>query len=188
MGLFSGVKNLLFGKKTQSDPEIAGLRANLRQGIGIQSQGLTKLDEFGKQDFGGVARAEVAQEGRLARGSAQDRLRQLRGTLARRGLSGTSLGLSGEKAVSTNLASTLSAQNASTSGRIRNFKLQQLRELLSQSGGVINKSPVKLRRGGGRRGGLAPLIGAGIGALAGGGSGAKVGLGVGQAANQAAAF
>lgn len=155
--------DLFAGKKIKKDREVDMLKSNLRQGIGAQSDAFKRLRKETGEDAGGIVRQRAAREREQVRGSAADRLRELRGSIARRGLQNTSLGLSGERAISQNSADQMNRINASVPERIRNLRTQQTDRLFQAGTQGISSNPSKLnartRRVGGLfgEGGLAEL-------------------------------
>lgn len=186
-------KDGLFGKKettggfasqTAQQLELDRLALSQAKESGeIRTMGLARLRGETKEDAGQIARAQVARAQTGERASADDARRRLQSLVARRGLQGSSIGLGQEVGLQRSSAQRIAALQASTPERERAERQAQTGRLLAAGGspqrfrGPQFLGPKKTQR----TGGLAPLIGAGVGAYFGGAAGAQVGAGVGQA-------
>jgi hypothetical protein len=188
-GVLGGAGDVLFGKKVTEGGETAS-QAALNQLALKQSKEAGKLRTLGfkrlraevGQDPSGIVAAQVGREASATRAGLADAQRRLQGLVARRGLGQSSIGLSQEVGLQRRGAQQLAELQASIPERQRGFRQLQTQRLLSAAGGRQGFTPFQPKRTG-RKGGLAPLIGAGIGfAATGSPAGAQLGLGIGQAA------
>ncbi len=173
-----GFKDLLFGKEggaQAADPIAADILALKRKGI----QALTKEFETPVEQ---QARAQAAREGRGIQQAGLDRRRQIQQQIAQRGLGASSIGLGQQAAIDRDIAQQQTQLTASLPERIAQLRQGRASRALAATSGA----PIRFQaRPAVRRGGLAPLIGAGVGGALGGPSGAQIGLGVGQASQGA---
>lgn len=200
-----GLSNILFGKQQaplgfneipMSDIEKAA-KQNAAQ---VQDIALTQLKEQLKEDPTKIAKEILAQRSKgfqasrnqIAKDLASER-RALQGQIARQGLSGSSIGLSARTGAERRAGEALrqlafqeTAQPGLSQIR-RDVITQRLAPTLGLSAQSLSALPqltlVPQQRAQ-RTGGIAPLLGAGLGGLLSGGSpaGVTAGLGVGQAA------
>lgn len=180
-----GGEDLLFGKYRGADPEAADIKRMKLRGLKAQSKVLGELEK-GDKTAGKRAGAQLRRETRALRGAAGDAQRRIQELVARRGIQGSSIGLAQEVGQQRKLAEQLGGLQASLPERIEALKQRNLQQRLAAGGqlaGSAGAVPIRFR--GGREGGIAPLLGAGIGAYAGGAGGAQAGMGIGQAAQGA---
>jgi hypothetical protein len=187
-GIGGGLKDTLFGKQqtiggeTESQAALNRLALQQAKESGkIRTLGFKRLKEESEAGAKNLAVIQAGREARATRSGMADAQRKLQGLVARRGLSGSSIGLGQEVGIQRRGAERLAQIQASIPERAREMRQQQTDRLLSAAGGrqVFQQAAPKQT---GRRGGLAPLLGAGIGAAFGGPAGAQLGLGIGQAA------
>lgn len=185
-GAFDKGKELLLGKKDEgiADKTI-GLDASLakvtEQGRGLQGQALTQYGDMLKSSVGG----QMAAMERQARAGVEDQTRQAQKMVAQRGLGGSSLGLN----TILNQSKGLSDQLGAIRGSEQQLKQQNLQNATGGINSILGAQGaqtafVQGTPGGGRKGGLAPLLGMAAGAAIGGPAGAQIGQGVGQAMTQ----
>lgn len=183
LGALSGGPLSLLGKKDPGEaaslidtasPEAA---AATREGL------LQYKDMLGKS--GDIAKTQISQMEQQARQNVADQALRAQQLVAQRGLGRTASGIGSILGVNRGLGEQLGNIRASEN----QLKLQNLGGISSgiaslmgaqQSGKIYNQGRASM----GRQGGLAPLLGAGVGAFFGGPGGAQAGLGVGQAATQ----
>jgi len=180
------VGSLLFGKK-QGDIGPDAISGQIRE---THEKALLRQKEL-LDDVKGIkggAAVEAVKKGAarqtsLARGSAADQRRQLQESIARRGLGRSSLALSAGRDIQKDLGQRIGQIERG----IPMAELQAKLGVMRGRGSIINpiaqatKFPVQMRAiKRGRKGGLAPVIGAGVGAMFGGAQGAGAGMQIGQ--------
>lgn len=182
-------KDLLLGKR---DPGTAGQHLDLDPSLKrvtdeARAQQSRIIKGFGDLLGSGdqMARNQINLQERFARRGVEDAQRQAQRFVAQRGLGNSSIGLSALMAPQRGLGERLEEIRAS-------LPMLQLSNLSSISGGInailgaqgAQRAYIPGQASMGRQGGLAPLLGAGIGGMLGGPAGATAGLGIGQAATQ----
>lgn len=185
--LMKGGKDLLFGKKDPGSPDRMleldpSLKKVVDQGRELQSKALSRFGSLLDKDMTGVQTSLAEKQIRQNMQDQQKRAQQL---VSRSGLGSSSLGLRAMMEPTRGVQDKLTELRASQ-------PLMQLQNLQNISGGVnsilgtpgAQRALIQGRESMGRQGGLAPLIGAGLGGLLGGPAGAQVGMGLGQASTQ----
>jgi len=179
---------LLMGEKSAATPnEVIDMASP--QGRAFQEQALGQYGKFLGEDVSGLARAQSANLENMARSGAADQEMRARQMVAQRGLGGTSLGLNailGQSAQLGNQIGAIRAQSPELERQMRqqnlNFATGGINQILGEQG---QSRVLKMGQAAGpRTGGLAPLIGAGLGGLLGGPAGAGIGMSAGQYATQ----
>lgn len=180
-GLGGGsLMDLLRGRRIAPDPEAREIKQLKLKGLRSISEQLEAAK--GAPTGEAIAGAQIARETKALRTAAEDTRRRLRESIARRGLGGTTAGLAQEVGIGRRLAEQTGAIKASLPERIRQERLarsQRIAGLGAALSGQVGQVPIRFREE--RKGGLAPLVGAGLGGLLGGVGGAQVGAGLGTA-------
>ena len=177
-------RDLLFGERqaggfARLDPDVAATQRAARD---IQRRGLAKLKEVGKEDPTAVAKRQTEQAVKAQRQALSDTRRRLQENIARRGLGTSSLGLAQQTGLQRQAAQAITGERAALADRIRQARMGQAQALIGGGGQVLGQpGMVRQFQRGGRAGGLAPVVGAGLGAMLGGPGGAQAGMGMGQA-------
>ena len=173
--------NALLGEKSDATPNEVIDLASVK-GREFQEQA---LGQYGKLLGEDTVANQIAAQQDAARQAAQDRTMQAQQAVAPRGLGGTSLGLNAILGQSGQLANQLGAIQASAPELRKqnlNFATGGINQILGEQG---QSRILKMGQAAGpRTGGLAPLIGAGVGGLLGGPAGAGIGMSAGQYATQ----
>lgn len=189
MGLFSKIGGVLFGKKQiqEADPIAKDLYENQATAVGIQRNSLGNLLKESQVDPTDQARFEQGREEAGLIGQRDDARRLMEQQVAAQGLRGTSAGLGQILGVDRSVANAINTSRASLPSRISNMRMDRANSLLGSATNFnqAQNLPNALRRTHGRVGGLAPVIGAGIGGLLGASSGkglegAQFGQGIGS--------
>lgn len=172
---------LLMGEKSAATPnEVIDMASP--QGRAFQEQA---LGQYGKILGEDTVANQIASQQDAARQAFQDRTMQAQQAVAQRGLGGTSLGLNAILGQSGQLANQLGAIQASAPELRKqnlNFATGGINQILGEQG---QSRVLKMGQAAGpRTGGLAPLIGAGLGGIFGGPAGAQIGSSAGQYATQ----
>lgn len=191
MSFLSGAKDLLFGKKEagyapgryELDPNVKAARDI---NLGYQKTGMERLAAATSGDVNKEVEAQAAREARGVQATTQDAAKRLQQLINQRGIGRTSVGLTQQVAQEQTAQDRIAEIKASIPERIRALKLQNANLLLQasnqslQSPGVQGEAYAGYE--GGRKGGLAPLIGMAAGGIASGGNPAamQVGMGAGQ--------
>lgn len=169
---------LLKGKDIGPDPEAALIKAFKIKGLRSISE---QLDEAKKAPTGeAVARLGVGRELKELVGARADTERNLRGTIARRGLGSTGAQLAQGVGISRRFAETGANIRASLPERIQEQRLarsQRIAGLGGQLSGQVGQIPLRFQKT--RKPGLGGLIGTLGGAALGGFFGGPAGAGVG---------
>jgi hypothetical protein len=187
LGMVGNTSEMLLGKEDQgtADRRLSldpSLRAVTEKGRGLQQQALDQYESLLKKDLGGSAMASMERQ---ARAGIEDQSRLANKMIAQRGMQGTAAGLTAAMAPQKELGEKLEALRANE-GTIRSNALG------AASGGInailgaqgAQSTYVMGQAGGGRKGGLAPLLGGVAGGIMGGAGGAQAGMGMGQVATQ----
>lgn len=201
-GLIGQGKDLLFGKKeagTAGGFVSSDLSAEQNAALG-QYNKLLDTDtqtlansQINAQTTGLRRAAEVQEAG--ARQAAQDAQMNAQKMVAQRGLGNSSVGLNAVLNQSRGLSEKIGDIRANEFSQRAQIEAQQpmlaynlkTQNLATATGGINNILGTRERfyqqgTAGGRKGGLAPLVGAAAGAYFGGPQGAQIGMGLGQAA------
>jgi hypothetical protein len=179
-GAFGGLKDAILGKKDPGTPdEVIDLGS--AQGRALQEKA---LGQYGEILNGGVQNQMAAQE-RQVRTGAEDQARKAQELVSQRGLGNSSVGIGAILNAHRDLGDKVGAIRASEPM----FKLQNLQNVTQGVNSIMNEQGqskiFKLgQQGGQRKGGLAPLLGAGAGAYFGGPQGAQAGASMGQMLTQ----
>ncbi|MGE3608005.1 MAG: hypothetical protein AB7I27_00355 [Bacteriovoracaceae bacterium] len=168
------VSDLVLGKK---DPGIKDRFVALDP---LQQKALGKYGDM-LDNTENLASNAVANQENLIRANAGDVERNAQKLVAQRGLGNSSVGLNAITGATRDMGDKINAARASLPG----LKMDYLNNATNGIQGILNsRTFIQGTPGGARKGGLAPLIGAGIGGYYGGAGGAQAGMGAGQAATQ----
>jgi hypothetical protein len=195
-----GLKDLLLGK---SSPGKAGYFTDLdpmQQGaLDTYNEELSRLRTAGPMKVDQIARAEIANQERLAKQGIADTEKRAQSLIAQRGLNRSSAGISSLLGIRSNLGNQLNAIRAQQPAMMRNLQNEdinsRINRLTNLSGGMNNilstrmyNAPVAAT---GRQGGILPLLTGGAGAILGSkagpqgaAAGYQIGSGLGQSFTQ----
>lgn len=173
-----GIKNLLLGKK---DP---GAKDGYAELDPLQRVALGKYGEALNQNTDQLAKNAVAKQENLIRGGAQDAERKASQLIAQRGLGNSSVGMNALINSTKDMGDKLSATRAGLPQLQYDMKMNNLDRAAGGITNILSSRDKVYGRAAGRVGGLAPLIGMGIGGAFGGLGGAQIGGGVGSALTQ----
>lgn len=169
-------------KTIKADPLAGDINSAAKSGItGMQDayKGLSENVYGNPQE---TITSQIGMENKLMRSAADDAVRRTRQLVSQRGLSGSSIGLGQEVNQAKQLNDKLSMNNASYRSRLGDLYKDQM----ATGQGLFNlktaaaQSGLQMQNTKYRSGGLAPLVGAGVGAYFGGAQGAQAGAGIGQ--------
>jgi hypothetical protein len=181
-----GLGDLLKGKekKISADPLAADINAAGKSGIGMIQDGANSLNSIYSQDPTSLINKQIGMENAVARNAADDATRRTRQLIAQRGMGGSSIGLGQEVNQKRSLMETLGLNSASREGRIRDMSIGNAQGRVNAGNSLWNlkasQGPIQMTDVKYRTGGLAGLIGAGVGGYLGGAQGAQAGMGIGQ--------
>lgn len=181
-------EDLLLGKK---DPGKADetIDMNTPEGYAVQQRLIDRYADLANQSPDQIAANMSQQRERQILQNVKDNEMRTRQLVAQRGLGGSSVGLGQILGQQRKAAEDIAAVRANQPILQRQLGIENLN---AATGGInqilglqAQNKILKLgREGGQRQGGLAPLIGAGIGGYLGGPAGAQVGMQAGQYASQ----
>jgi len=143
-GVIGGIGNVLLGKNEQAPPpNITNMNSGDDQEARnmasiLSKRGLTDVRaEYDRPvDIGINEQANVEMAG--VRGTYNDRLMQLRQSIAQRGLQNSSLGLNQEANANQDMSTKIAAIRASIPGRIEEARQNRVRSLLPLTDAVAN--------------------------------------------------
>lgn len=171
--VIGGAKDLLLGKKDPGTKDrYMPLDPSQKKAMGQYKE---MLDQTGR-----MADFEGAQMENQIRSNAMDVGRKATDMVAQRGLGNSSVGLS----AILNSTRDMGDRIATTRAALPGMRLDKLNNVSGGINSILNSRTFIQGREAGRKGGLAPLIGAGVGGYMGGASGAQAGYGAGQALTQ----
>jgi hypothetical protein len=178
-GMGTSLGDLLMGKKDKGTPDsYVPLHA-------AQEKALGKYTGLLDTNTDSLASAAVAKQEEMVRAGAQDSERQARDLVAQRGLGNSSVGLNAILGASRDMGDKIGAVRASLPAMKYQMNVDNLNSASAGIGNILKNRIFKQgREGGGRTGGLMPLLGAGIGGLLGGPGGATAGMSAGQYVTQ----
>lgn len=178
-GGLGGLGDLLMGKKDKGTPDSYVPLDPLQMKV------LGKYNQMLDTDTDGIAQNMVTQQENQVRSMAGDTERKARDLVAQRGLGDSSVGLNAILGANRDTGEKINAVRSQLPTLQYDLKSKNLG---TAAGGIQNIFANRIfkqgREGGGRTGGLMPLVGAGIGGLLGGPGGAMVGMQAGQYATQ----
>ena len=167
-------------KKIKADPLAGQINQVGASGLSMLQSGANNLNKlYGNPD--GFVNNQIDLENRAIRNASTDAARRTRELIAQRGMGSSSIGLGQEANMNRDLNEKLALNNASGLERLKGLYGEQMQtgqglfNTKLQGNQNLQMQDVKYRTGG-----LAPLIGAGIGGYFGGAAGAQVGSGLGQ--------
>lgn len=171
-------------KKIKKDPLANTINAYAKTGMGYMNDAASDLNALYNEDPTQLVNSQIGMENKLARGAADDASRRTSQLIAQRGLGNSSIGLGQEINNRKNLMDRLSMNTASGTSRIRDMRLQNAEGRMNVGQGLFNlkasQGPIRMESTKYRSGGLAGLVGAGVGGYFGGAQGAQVGAGLGN--------
>ena len=178
-GMLGGAKDLLFGKK---DKGTAGGYMALE---GSQKKALGQYEKLLDTNTDQLAKTMAVNQEKQIRAGAQDAERRASQLVAQRGLGGSAVGLNAMVNASRGMGDKIGAVRAQLPGMqydLRNKNLDNATRGIQNI--LTNRVYQQGTPGGGRSGGLAPILGMGLGAAFGGPAGAQIGGGLGSALTQ----
>lgn len=178
-----GLGDLLGGKKTtiKADPLAKDINALGKQGIGYMSSAANNLNEKIYNQGDNYVENQIALENNAIRGAAQDAQRRTKQLIAQRGMGMSSIGLGTEVNQAKQLNEKLALNKASGMERLRGLYGDQINMGNQLFGVKSSQGPIQMTNTTYRTGGIAGLIGAGVGAYYGGAGGAQAGMAAGNA-------
>jgi hypothetical protein len=170
-------RGVLFGKKKTigADPLARDIRRVAGKALFAQED---VLKDIKKVDAGSMARQAIGREKAALRGAAADQRRGIQENIARRGLGRSSLALTAGSGIQRALGDRI-ARTEGTFGQRRFRNIGQRAGIINKIA-AANKFPIQMRDRKTKSGGIAGLLGAGVGAAFGGPQGAAAGMQVGQ--------
>lgn len=182
-GVFNDLKDVALGKETAATPnEVIDMASP--EGRKLQEQLLGQYGQGIGKDVSGIAQQQVtAQENQVMQNAADQKMRAEQ-LVAQRGLGRSASGigaiLSQQKGVNDQI-SAIRSQLPGLQEQMRqqnlNFATGGINQILGEQG---QSKVLKMGQAATKSGGLAPLIGAAVGAKLGGPAGAQVGMNAGQ--------
>jgi hypothetical protein len=146
-------EDALYGKKTKTEADdIAKL---VKAG---QLQGMREFNSALNTPAEDIVRTQAEQSKKGILQSAEDARRNAQRLMAQRGLSGSSLGLAQNRSIDMQAGKDIATINANLPGQIREQKLMDAKERISQ-GGLGASNPIQWNTVTGRGGGLLDLAG-----------------------------
>lgn len=192
-GLDSAGDFLKGKKKKYSADELADdINAAGKAGIDGMRAGGASLDQIYQDDPTNRINNQIGMENKFLRGSSEDTLRNMRSTIAQRGLQNSSVGLVAENNANRVLSDKLAMNNASGLERIRDANINNAQGRMNVGANLFGvktqQGPIQMQTIKKREGGLAGMIGMVGGAAAGGmmggpqgaAAGAQIGGGLGN--------
>lgn len=183
--IVGGAKNLLFGKKvgptnTILNPEDYEMKKNA---VSMYNRGLQGLmqDQVAAR-LGRGARAQTNLMLRQNRQNTEDAQRRLSQLQAQRGMGNSSIGLGQALGLERDAIQRMGDIRSSEDARRRAEKTRASQALVNAASFGAGRTIDRRITEGGRKGGIAPLVGAGLGAAFGGPQGAQLGMSLGNAA------
>lgn len=182
-GGIGGLKDVLLGRK---DKGVADRYLALDP---LQKDALGKYGDQLNVNTDQMAKNAVAGQERMIQTGAADAERNASKLIAQRGLGNSSVGLNALINTQRNTGDQINNVRAQLPGMQYDMKTKNLDNATSGIQNILNNRMfIQGRQGGGRTGGLAPLIGAGLGAAmappGGQAAGAQMGMGLGNAFTQ----
>lgn len=180
--------DILLGKKDPGTPDQV-IDLGDPTGREFQRQLISKYGEGINKDTSALARLQTTQQESQALQNLQDQQRKLDQAVAQRGLGRSSVGLSQALGAQQGAQEKIAAIRANEPMLAEQMRQQNLNFATSGINQILNEQGQSKifkmgREGGQRTGGLAPLVGAGLGAYFGGAQGAQAGMGIGNALTQ----
>lgn len=175
------------GKKTyKADPLAKDINAAGKAGLGYLQSGGKALSDVYSQDPSQVVNSQIGTENRLLQGASQDAIARTRQLVAQRGMGNSSVGLGTEVNQQRQLSDKLALNNASGVSRLRDMQIQNGQGLMNAGSGLFQtkiqgQQNLQMQDIKKRQGGLAGLVGAGVGGYYGGAQGAQTGMALGNA-------
>jgi hypothetical protein len=153
----------------------------------LQTKAINQYGQLMSQDMSQIAKNRVAGQENQIRASGMDTERNAKQLIAQRGLGNSSVGLNAIINSNRDMGDRLNANRATLPGLQYDMKVANLNNTSAGINNILNTRMFKQGQAGGvRQGGLAPLLGMGLGAAFGGPGGASVGGGLGSALTQVA--
>jgi hypothetical protein len=194
LGMVNNASDMLLGKEDEgtADRRLSldpSLKAVVEKGRGLQGTALDKYKDLLNADVKGLAGSQIAAQEAAARAGVEDQSRLAQKMIAQRGMQGTAAGLTAAMAPQKELGEKIGNIRAGQGILEHNLKTQNLANASSGINAILGaqgaqSAYVMGREGGGRKGGLAPLLGGIAGGVMGGAGGAQAGMGMGQMATQ----
>lgn len=182
-----GLDSLLKGKEKTyaADPLAGDVNATGKAGLTYMRSGGKSLNDIFSQDPTRVVNNRIAQENRMLNSVANDTNKRAEQLIAQRGMGSSSIGLGQVLGQRKNLSLGMVMNNAGAEGRIRDMMIQNGEGLIGAGQSLwqpkASQGPMQMTDVKKRSGGLAGLLGAGVGAYFGGAQGAQTGMAMGDA-------
>lgn len=177
-----GLDTLLKGKQKTYKADGAAESINRLATMGMNRMRSAAYDmDAGNKNPQLVVQNQIGLENKLMRGSAQDANRRTQDLIAQRGMGASSIGLGQQVNQEKMLNDRIVMNNASTTSRIMDIGREKINLGNSLFALKAGQGPIQMNTIKKREGGLAGLIGAGVGAYYGGPGGAQAGQGMGEA-------
>lgn len=177
-----GLGDLLGGKEKtiKKDPLADDINSSGKQGLSMLKSGAAGLNKFFYSNPQDSVNAQIDSENKMLRSSSQDAIRKTRDMVAQRGMGNSSIGLGEEINQGRVLSDKLALNKATGLDRIRSLLNEQMNTGSQLFNVKSSQGPIQMQDVKYKTGGIAPLLGAGVGGYLGGASGAQVGMGLGQ--------
>lgn len=151
-----------------------------KSGLGMLTSGANALNEKIYQKPEGYIDNQIGMENNLLRTASQDATNRTRQLIAQRGIGNSSIGLGQQVNQERDLNQKLAMNSASGMERLRGLLNDQMQTGNQLMAPKMAQGPVQMADVKKRSGGMAALVGAGLGYAAGGSAGAQIGAGIGQ--------
>lgn len=174
--------SLLGGKaKTyKADPLAKDINAAGKLGLSGMTNAYNELNDKVYANPDAFVNSQIDLENNALRASGQDASRGLAKMIASRGMQNSSIGIGQQIGLDKQLSDRMALNKASSSSRLKDLLGEKMNVSNQMFGIKTSQGPIQMQDIKQKQGGLAPLIGAGVGAYFGGAGGAQVGSGLGQ--------
>lgn len=177
-----GLGDLLGGKaKTyKADALAKDINAAGKLGINSMTNTFNQLNDKIYNNPENFVENQIGIENKMLRGSSEDASRGLKSMIAARGMGNSSVGIGEQLRLDKTLNDRIALNNASSGSRLKDLLAEKMNLGQTMFGVKTSQGPIQMQDIKQKQGGLAPLVGAGLGAYFGGAQGAQVGMGLGQ--------
>lgn len=173
----------LFGGKTKTykaDPLANDINSAGKLGLSQMTSGLNDLNKNFYENPQGHIQSQIGLENKMLRASSGDSSKRLSQLISQRGMGSSSIGLGEQINQEQSLNDRIALNNASGSSRLKDLLNEKMNSGTNLWNVKASQGPVQMQDIKQKQGGIAPLLGAGVGAAFGGPAGAQVGMGLGQ--------